>query len=107
VPPLLPALRGSFVVEEHGDPREAQRLKDCTGLSADDLDPYATLAGRVRFVSLSAEPTGSDLVAMFDSHESQHLQALVAAEFTNLYAAWLADPVRPFGYSCNDAISNA
>lgn len=107
VPPLLPASRGSFVVEEHGDPREAQRLKDCTGPSADDLDPYATLAGRVRFVSLSAEPTGSDLVAMFDSHESQHLQALVAAEFTNLYAAWLADPVRPFGSSCNEAISNA
>jgi hypothetical protein len=32
---------------------------------------------------------------MFDAHERQHLQALITAEFTNLYAAWLADPVSP------------
>ncbi len=94
-PPLLLAPRGHRT--ERTDPSEAQRVKHCNaGPSADDLDPAATLAGQIRFVSLSAEPTGSDLVTLFDAHESQHLQALVTAEFTNLYASWLADPVRPF-----------
>ena len=60
---------------------------------ATDLDPAASLAGQLRFVSLSAEPGGEELVALFEEHEPQHLQALVTAEFSQLYAQWLADPV--------------
>lgn len=96
-PPLVLTPTGSDAMREQrqhaSDPSEARRSTNGSG-SADDLDPSATLAGRLRFVSLSAEPTGSDLVALFDAHESQHLQALVTAEFTNLYAAWLGDAVR-------------
>ena len=99
--PKLPKAPPEADPPPSASPREGQvaaalgSAGDSSSANADDLDPSATLAGRLRFVSLSAEPTGAELVEMFDAHERQHLQALITAEFTNLYAAWLADPVSP------------
>ena len=85
-----PAASPAAAPEERDAPKEAWGT-DLGGV--DDLDPAASLAGKLRFVSLSVEPTGAELVKLFGESESQHLQALVQSEFTNLYAQWLADPV--------------